>query len=864
MKRFLVAPALTLALVATACTDTPTNPARPPLGASSANSATSALDLDGEIQSLLSTVFSKGQANAALSRWDNVKRTLAKGDREILKGKSVPGKALRAQFVELVNWIQGKTSEMTAPSGETQAHVAARIVLDMSLYVYTGPTTTPPPVAPASDIALAVVSPADTATVQTPTLHAGVAFPANSVGEPTVVVVTQPAATYPDNCSGPLDTHLCQYPQFYKFNVFPDVRLDKPATVAVCHVNSGTVRNPREGIHDRFRLAHTRPADPANYSDGSTIVDNIEILPLTFSPTLIDCANGDSYSRSPTGFIKRLGLLQRGVGAIGHLASLVGKVIGPKSAYAIDQGGGGLVEFFSDFNVVDPNGLPDVTVAPGLTASQTEVLAGDTLSLLSVGVSNGGDASAGAFVTQLYLAADTALTNSAVQLNGPITSIAGVVMGTTSDLGTQHITIPPQLLPGTYFIGVRADDGGAVSEANESNNHESVRIIVAPPLDPKQSIAAGDEHTCGLTAVGKAYCWGSNTVGQLGNGTTTSTSTPVAVADGPTGPLRFIGIAASAGTTCGVTRDHAGYCWGFNSNGQLGNGTTASTSTPTPVSGGFQWSSIKPGGNYACGLTTDGHSFCWGSNTNGVLGVGDTVRVHSVPAAVIGAPTLSSISSGLFGACGLTPSGVAYCWGNNTARSFGIGNVGTIVGPTPVSGGLLFSELNAGAAHGCAMSGGTAYCWGDNLFGVVGNGTMSGSVLTPNPVVGGLSFTTVVPGTGNDILTPACGITTSGSAYCWGANDSNQLGTSVSLSPTCSFSTNTGPVSFGCTGTPVPVNGSRTYTAIRIGREHVCSITTTHEFVCWGLNDLGQLGSASSLGSNTPAPTVVSGGLRAP
>jgi alpha-tubulin suppressor-like RCC1 family protein len=137
-------------------------------------------------------------------------------------------------------------------------------------------------------------------------------------------------------------------------------------------------------------------------------------------------------------------------------------------------------------------------------------------------------------------------------------------------------------------------------------------------------ISTGDYHTCGLTSSGAAYCWGANSNGQLGDGTTTDSS-----ANGPQrvlGGLRLASISAGFEFTCGLTSRGAAYCWGDNDYGQLGDGTTTDSDEngPQPVIGGLRFASNQPGAFHTCGLTTRGATYCWGRNVEGQLGDGTT------------------------------------------------------------------------------------------------------------------------------------------------------------------------------------------------------------------------------------------------
>jgi len=322
-------------------------------------------------------------------------------------------------------------------------------------------------------------------------------------------------------------------------------------------------------------------------------------------------------------------------------------------------------------------------------------------------------------------------------------------------------------------------------------------------------VSAGYFHACGLTTGGASYCWGENGSGQLGDGTTSQSNSPVAVSgaqifdrisagrahscgltasgaaycwgsipsaqsDVPavvSGALTFADVTAGYAHSCGVTTAGAGYCWGDNTAGGLGNGSLSPTSLPGPVSGGLTFANISPGRLFSCGLTTTGSGYCWGDNPSGELGDG-TTTLRLTPVAISSQLTFTTISAGGFHACALTVAGVAYCWGFNEFGQLGTGTRATSLVPVPVAGGLTFASLSAGNRHTCGLTAtGVAYCWGDNTDGRLGNGTAAVSSTTPVPVAGGLTFASVSPGRFH-----TCGVTTNGTAYCWGSNSSGALG----------------------------------------------------------------------------------------
>lgn len=291
-------------------------------------------------------------------------------------------------------------------------------------------------------------------------------------------------------------------------------------------------------------------------------------------------------------------------------------------------------------------------------------------------------------------------------------------------------------------------------------------------------VSGGWLHTCGITTDQRAYCWGENNVGQLGDGSTTSHSTPVPVAGGH----RFRHIRAGASHTCAVTPADVGYCWGSGIYAQLGDGGNHNRLTPSRIVGGLKFRRVNAGGYHTCGVTTNDKAYCWGSNEDGQLGIG-TMMGQVKPVAVAGGLSFSQVIPGSNHTCGLTTSHRAYCWGNNDRGQLGDGaRSDPRLTPVAVSGGHHFAQVIAGYFHTCGVTpSNIALCWGNNFMGENGNGTTAEN-LTPTPVAGDLRFSGVTLGPQEpppfavDALQHGCGNTTANRVYCWGSNVYGQVG----------------------------------------------------------------------------------------
>jgi len=210
-----------------------------------------------------------------------------------------------------------------------------------------------------------------------------------------------------------------------------------------------------------------------------------------------------------------------------------------------------------------------------------------------------------------------------------------------------------------------------------------------------QTIAAGSNHTCALNMTGQLYCWGRNNRGQLGSPDTTRRSTPTLVPD--VADTTFAVLSAGAEHTCALTAAGKAYCWGRNQYSQLGDGTTDNAPTPVAIAdtSNSTFALIGTGRLYACAITTTGKGYCWGYNGSGQLGDGTTQpRALPTPLATPAGITFTSLATGSSHACGTTSTGMAYCWGGGSTGELGNGSTsGNVYAPTQVVGVTNFAHL---------------------------------------------------------------------------------------------------------------------------------------------------------------------------
>ena len=368
-------------------------------------------------------------------------------------------------------------------------------------------------------------------------------------------------------------------------------------------------------------------------------------------------------------------------------------------------------------------------------------------------------------------------------------------------------------------------------------------------------LSAGHVHVCALLSDQSVKCWGSNSDGQLGNGSKISSNLPVSVA-GLTGVKK---IQAGMDFTCALLTDNTLKCWGSNSRGQLGNGTQESSYIPVSVVGISNALDIDVGSRHACALLSDKSVKCWGSNSQGQLGNG-TQESSSVPVTVSGLADVNQVAGGGAHTCALLSNQAIKCWGANYYGQLGDWSKVSKTSPVSISRAIGISDAVAGQNHTCALlSDQTVKCWGSNSDGQLGDGS---NISNKFPVsVKNLTQVVAVSAGG----TRACALLSDQTVKCWGKFSKTTPQSIESIAKvgieSVAIGTNQTCIlrldkTVTCLNGVLPTTFDLSAVSeITVGGSHGCALAIPTNLKCWGSNTSGQLGDGST--TNKVSPTQV-------
>ena len=369
-----------------------------------------------------------------------------------------------------------------------------------------------------------------------------------------------------------------------------------------------------------------------------------------------------------------------------------------------------------------------------------------------------------------------------------------------------------------YVCGLR-EDGRLACVADDSQ----VESEVGTDLEWSGVIAAS-YHACALAQDGSAWCWGPNSDGQLGIGVKSAAHLePVRVVEG----RDWVALAAGGASTCGRKADGSVWCWGANESGELGIGDWPYRPLPSRVGAGTGWRAVTVGYRFSCALGADDALACWGTDGHGQLGTDESFVDALAPQAVPGA--WQEVAAASFSACAIDGDGALWCWG-------GLG--GAEAGDMCSYGGDAWSSLATGEERPCVIDGaGAASCWGE--------GYAAGTAPTPLDGAGALAWRTIASSYGH-----ACGVLTDGTLRCWGKNAHGELGTGDTLAHAAPVEVAGGVDAWLTVAT---ANGG-----LVAAGGYTCAISDegagAGRLYCWGSGAFGRLGRGDEAGALLPQP----------
>lgn len=404
----------------------------------------------------------------------------------------------------------------------------------------------------------------------------------------------------------------------------------------------------------------------------------------------------------------------------------------------------------------------------------------------------------------------------------------------------------------TPTVGFIGDADITYTITDTQGNKASAHVFVS--VKALQSLSARQDTTCAVTPAGTVKCWGGNDFGQLGDNDEKMSALTDSSQKFKSAPVTVVNlngikqVAVGYNHACAISKTGSVSCWGDNSRGQIGDGTTTFRPQATPVVGLSPTAKVTQLAltyQSSCALLETGAVQCWGGNTQGELGVGQAAKLNQSTSpknvVLLNNVTIKRLVSGRQHLCGITNSDTLVCWGWNDSGQLGLTDTTARFIPAPVTSvGTGILQVAAGYGHTCAVRASDTVCWGDNSKGQLGDGTTTSSSL---PVVVSLLSGVTELALGKE---HSCATKSNNETLCWGSRQAGQTAQSIDA--------------VLLDKTPVVVAGLTGKQSISAGDFHSCSIGSGGAVKCWGKNDLGQLGDETTT-ATTPikeSATVVS------
>ncbi len=386
--------------------------------------------------------------------------------------------------------------------------------------------------------------------------------------------------------------------------------------------------------------------------------------------------------------------------------------------------------------------------------------------------------------------------------------------GVTKTTGTKITgAISPYIHTGltigtTYYYVVTAID---------SSNGESIESseASATPSATWASVSAGFSHRAAINTDGTLCAWGDNSYGQLGDGTTTSRSSPTQIG----ADINWASVSAGGSNTVAIKTDGSLWAWGSNTYGRLGDGTTTDRHSPTQIGADTNWASVSTGHTHTVAIKTDNTLWAWGNNTYGMLGDGTTTDRHSP--TQIGADTnwASVSAAGFYHTVAIKTDGTLWAWGNNGSGQLGDGTATDRSSPTQIGADTSWASVSAGNSPAVSYTvaiktDGTLWAWGNNGSGQLGDGTTTDR-HSPTQVGADTNWASVAAGGSHTVA-----IKTDGLLWAWGDNGYGQLGDGTTTSRS----------------SPTQIGADTNWASVAAGTDYTVAIKTDGSLWAWGYN----------------------------
>jgi alpha-tubulin suppressor-like RCC1 family protein len=338
------------------------------------------------------------------------------------------------------------------------------------------------------------------------------------------------------------------------------------------------------------------------------------------------------------------------------------------------------------------------------------------------------------------------------------------------------------------------------------------------------NVSAGGLHSCGVRKNGKLYCWGSDSSGQIGDGSDTT----------PDHAPHRIGTmldwsSASAGYThsCGIRHGGKLYCWGSDADGQIGDGgSNSDANAPRRIGDLADWNSVSAGDDHTCGIRKGGKLYCWGNDAYHQLGDGNDGTAATKPRRIGVHEDWANVSAGRYHTCGVRKIGKLYCWGNDGAGEIGDGDTpGYATTPRRIGDHQDWANVSAGILHSCGVRKiGKLYCWGSDGNDQIGDGDNPTTATSPRRIGDFLDWASASAGQYH-----SCGVRKNGKLYCWGGDGSGQVGDGLNFGPDPATA-------------PRRIGDFLDWSSVDAGDFHSCGIRAGGKLYCWGGDTSGQVG----------------------